>query len=484
MWKELVDLWPHVLFVLQTALAIGASCHAATRKREVRAAIGWLGVIWLSPFVGVALYLLLGVNRIQRKAQTTRGRTRRASPPDHNSVCLPDRLAEIFGAEGARLKPLVRFVDRITDVPLLAGNRVESLVGGEAAFPLMLEAIDQAERSVTLSTFIFERDQGGKMFLAALQRAVQRKVEVRVLIDAVGSRWFSWPSIHRQLRQAGVRTAKFLPSRLPWRLPYANLRNHRKILVCDGRVGFTGGMNIRKEHLLESGTRNPVQDVHFRITGPVVAHLQKAFVEDWEFTTGERLSGARWFPALEPTGEALARGIEDGPDENFERMRLTFEGGLACAQRSIHIVTPYFLPDQGMIASLSAAALRGVDVNILLPLHNNHRIVHWASMAQMWQVLQWDCKVFFSPPPFDHSKLMVVDGLWCAVGSTNWDPRSLRLNFEFNIECYDPHLAAELTDLITKKIAVSTRITQIELDARSYIAKLRDGVARLGSPYL
>jgi cardiolipin synthase len=397
---------------------------------------------------------------------------------------LPQQVAAIFGEENKSLATLTRFVDRVTDVPLLAGNRVEPLQGGEAAYAAMLDAIDQAEQSVALSTFIFERDGGGTLFLDALGRAVERKVEVRVLIDAVGGRLFSWPSVFRQLRKAGIPSTRFMAARMPWRLPYANLRNHRKILVCDGRIGFAGGMNIREEHLLQSGTKHPIQDIHFRITGPVVAHVQKAFVEDWAFAWGEQLEGDRWFPALAPAGDALARGIADGPDENFERTRMAFEGGLACAQHSVYLVTPYFLPDQALISSLSAAALRGVEVNIVLPKNNNQKLVHWASIAQMWQVIQWGCNVWFSPPPFDHTKLMVVDGLWSLVGSTNWDPRSLRLNFEFNVECYDRDLASQLTNLAIEKIACATRVTQEALDARSFPVKLRDGVARLGSPYL
>jgi cardiolipin synthase len=484
MWRELAEIWPHVLSVMHTLAAVIATCHAATRKREVRAAIGWIGLIWLSPFVGVILYAMFGINRIQRRAQETRGRSPRAAAPDHASTCSPERLAEMFGEDGKRLAPLVRFIDRVTDVPLLAGNRIEMLRGGEAAYPAMLEAIDQAEQSVALSTFIFERDPGGYLFLDALRRAVERGVEVRVLIDDVGGRWFSWPWVFRPLRKAHVPSKRFLASRVPWRLPYANLRNHRKILVCDGSVGFAGGMNIKEEHLLNSGTKRPIEDLHFRVTGPVVAHVQKAFVEDWAFTTGETLSGERWFPPLAPAGDALARGIADGPDENFERTRLAFEGALACAQKSVHIVTPYFLPDQALIAALSSAALRGVEVNIILPKNNNHKLVHWASMAQMWQVIQWGCNVWFSPPPFDHSKMLVIDGVWSLVGSTNWDPRSLRLNFEFNVECYDRDLAGQITALACEKIGRAARITQADLDARPYPAKLRDGVARLGSPYL
>ncbi len=232
--------------------------------------------------------------------------------------------------------------------------------------------------------------------------------------------------------------ALFLPRWLPRVTPYANLRNHRKILVVDGRCGFTGGMNIREGHYPEVRPRHPIQDLHFRVEGPVVAHLQEAFAEDWVFCSGELLQGERWFPPLEPAGVSPVRGIADGPDEDFEKLRLTLLGALACARSSVLIVTPYFLPDAGLITALNVTALRGVAVDIVLPERNNLRLVQWASTALLWQVLEQGCWVWLSPPPFDHSKLMVVDGTWALVGSANWDPRSLRLNFEFNLECYDP----------------------------------------------
>src|SRR5262249_52682048 len=159
--------------------------------------------------------------------------------------------------------------------------------------------------------------------------------------------------------------------------------------------------------------------------------------DDWAFTTGEVLRGERWFPRLEPAGEALARGIADGPDEDFERLRLTLLGAITCARSSVAIVTPYFLPDAALITTLNVAAMRGVEVDILVPAEGNLRVVQWAATAQLWQVLQRGCRVWLTPPPFDHTKLTVVDGTWVLLGSSNWDPRSLRLNFEFAPGCYD-----------------------------------------------
>jgi cardiolipin synthase len=286
------------------------------------------------------------------------------------------------------------------------------------------------------------------------------------------------------LRHAGIRCATFLPTLIPGKLHYTNLRNHRKILVVDGRIGFTGGMNIRQGHLCEPGCKHPVQDLHFRIDGPVVDHLRGTFAFDWEFSTYERLDGPAWFPPLESAGETLCRGISDGPDINSEKIRLTILGAIGCARHAIEIVTPYFLPDQPLITALNIAAMRGVSVHIILPEYGNLALVQWASTAQLWQVLQRGCRVWLTPPPFDHTKLMTVDGAWSLIGSANWDPRSLRLNFEFNVECYDQDLAAQLSALVQNRKSVAREVTLADVDGRPLWRRLRDGVCRLAQPYL
>jgi len=295
---------------------------------------------------------------------------------------------------------------------------------------------------------------------------------------------YSRPRITRSLQARGVPFAKFLEPVLPPRSSYLNLRTHRKILVVDGRVGFTGGLNIREGCMLELEPDYPVQDMHFRLEGPVVEHLMEDFSVDWEFTTGELLEGEIWYPTLEAAGSVEARGIAAGPDENFETVYWTLLGALSAAEVSVRITTPYFIPDQTLIAALNLAALRGVSVEIVLPERGNLRFVQWASTAQLWQVLINGCKVFFSPPPFDHCKLMVVDGEWVFVGSSNWDARSLRLNFEYNVECYDEALAAKINRIIDDKIAAARPTSYEEINARSLPVKLRDGIVRLAAPYL
>jgi cardiolipin synthase len=243
-------------------------------------------------------------------------------------------------------------------------------------------------------------------------------------------------------------------------------------------------MNIREGHVLADDPPAPVQDVHFRFEGPVVGHLMYMFAEDWAFTTKQVLAGAEWFPSLESNGTVAARGIVDGPDEDLDKLRWTLLGALARAQRRVRIMTPYFLPDSTLITSLNVAALRGVEVEIILPAVNNLRVVKWATQAELWQVLIHGCRVYETPAPFDHSKVMVVDDAWSLVGSANWDPRSLRLNFEFNVECYGRDFAEELNTFIDGKIERCRQLTVEELNRRPLPVKIRDGVARLFKPYL
>ncbi len=474
--------WPYLTAAVHAVISLVASGHAVLHKRDTRAAIGWVGAIWLSPILGTLFYVWLGVNRIHRRARALRTE-RPLGPPPGLCDCSADVLDQALGPEGSHLKSLVRLVGDVTRKPLIAGNRITSLANGDAAYPAMLQAIDEASRSVTLETYIFNHDHAGLRFLEALRRAAERGVDVRLLIDAVGAR-YGWPPMQRLLKKAGLPVATFMPPRFPWRFQYSNLRTHRKILVVDGEVGFTGGINVSQGNCLGHSHRNPVQDLHFRITGPVVAELQAAFVEDWAFCTGEILQGEPWFSAGTPDGPSLVRGIADGPDEDFEKLRLTILGAIACASSSILVVTPYFLPDVSLITALNMAAMRGIQVDVVLPAKNNLILVQWASAALLWQVLERGCRVWLSPPPFDHTKLMVVDGLWSLLGSANWDPRSLRLNFEFNLECYDRELALSLADAVRAKMARSRPVSLEDMDGRSLPVKLRDGVARLFSPYL
>ncbi len=478
-WLDKISrFWPHLAAAFDLLACLFASSHALLHKRDTRSATIWLGVVWTLPVLGPVLYLVFGVNRIRRRAIRL-GVHKTISRP------VPESLGEPETAGAEHLKMLARVVGRVVERPLMPDNNIEPLVNGDEAFPAMLAAIESAKKSISLVSYIFDNDPTGNQFVAALHRAVQRGVAVRVLIDAAGTR-YSFPPITWKLRHAKIPFGRFLPSSLlqPWRVATINLRNHRKILVVDGRMAFTGGMNIRHGNVLASQPKSPVQDLHFRVEGPVVTRLQEAFVNDWAFTTGEVLDGELWFPEASESGNITARVITDGPDADYDKLRWTLLAALAEAQTSVQIVTPYFLPDNALVTSLNLAALRGVRVDIILPALNNLPFVHWASRAMWWQVLQRGCHIWLTPPPFDHSKLVIVDGHWVLLGSANWDARSLRLNFELTVECYGRDFADKMKRVLDKKLLGAHEVTLAEVDARRVPGKLRDAVARLFSPFL
>jgi len=466
--------WPLILAAASLAVSVAASIHILLHRHDPRGSLGWLGLIWLVPVGGALLYILFGINRIERRARLLRARAGQGELPTRKAA---DDTALPAGLHWRELRTLM---DRINDTPLLAGNRVDALRNGEECYPAMLEAIESARRSVALSSFILGNDHWGRQFVDALMRAVDRGVQVRVLIDGAGQ-YYTFPPIGCRLRRRGVPYQLFIHSLLPWRMPYLNLRNHRKILVVDGCLGFTGGMNLSAKH---TGSPPMARDLHFRVQGPVVEQMMRVFADDWTFAANEELRGDQWFCAPEEVGHALARGIPDGPDEDFDKCRWALFGGLGAARRRILVATPYFLPDDDLIVALNHASLRGVTVDILLPGRNNWPFVQWAANTILDRLINAGCRIWFGSGTFDHSKYMVVDGVWCLVGSANWDPRSLRLNFEFNLETFDPTLAMTLERHADEAIGSAERVTIDMLSARSYPVRLRDGVARLLTPYL
>lgn len=456
-------------------VAVVSAAHAVLQRRETGTVIAWVGLIFLLPLAGSVLYWLFGINRIQRRA--------RAMREGHAPSPLPSPSLAVDPELSKRWRGLLGSGDALSPFTVSGGNRVTPLFDGDQAYESMLAAIDGARRGIALATYIFDTDRIGQVFAERLQAANERGVEVRVLIDGIGAR-YSRRSMLARLRRLGLRTAAFLPVHLPRSFASFNLRNHRKLLVVDGATGFTGGMNIRRGHCLTDPGRYPVHDLHFRIEGPVVQQLQAVFAEDWAFTTGESLHGPAWSVAGNPAGSTACRGLPDGPDEDFEVLRFTLLAALAEAREQVIIITPYFLPDVGLLAAVKTAALRGVQVDLLLPGQSNLRLVDWAGNPLQAELVERGCRIWLMPPPFNHSKLMLVDGCWALFGSGNWDPRSLRLNFEFNLECYDPDLVHDLAQCASGLRQRSRLLTLDEIRRRPILLRLRDGAARLLTPYL
>ncbi|HVB69701.1 MAG TPA: phospholipase D-like domain-containing protein [Acetobacteraceae bacterium] len=465
--------FPSLLLVLTgVAAALLVSLHALLHKRDVGSAIGWIGLAWLSPIAGGMLYLIFGINRVRRRARRLRERHGSHEHTQAHSLAIhPDHS---FAA-------LARAAGRITGRAAESGNAVQVFCNGDAAYPAMLEAIAVADHSIALSSYILRDDAAGGPFIDALIAAHRRGLTVRVLIDGIGGGYFHSPAYSR-LRRNGVPVARFLQALSPWRMPVLNLRTHRKILAVDGRRAFTGGMNIGAENVLAGQPPQPVRDTHFSFEGPVVAQLVAAFAEDWWFEMKQELTGDIWFPSLAPAGTAVARVITSGPDQDVEKIEFLILEAIACARRSVRFMTPYFLPDEREITALALAQLRGVDVDIILPVQSNHRLVDWATYAHIGPLLAEGCRIWRNPPPFDHSKIMVVDGEWCLIGSANWDIRSLRLNFELDVEIYDKNLGAQLENHMQNHH--TQRLSTADLNARTLPHRLRDAAARLLMPYL
>ena len=473
--------WHWLIAGIHTVLAPLTAIHAMLYKRDSRAALGWFSVCLFFPLAGPITYLLFGINRIQTEARRllSHGLFRLRVGYERGSVNTP-KVSDKISLES----PLHRFMrvsDRITSRLLTEGNHVELLQNGEQAYPAIIAAIGEAQSYIYLTTYIFETDPVGREIIAALVGARDRGVDVRVIVDGIGE-LYAWPHASRLLRKHGIKVAKFLPPKLLPPTLYINLRNHRKILVIDGNQGFTGGMNLGGRHMVNAGGKHCTADIHFKVRGPVVSQLQATFVNDWKFVTKETLSVNE--NPIARAGECYCRCISDGPNDDLDQISLSIKTAIATAVDSVFILTPYFLPTREMVAVLQSTALRGVAITVILPEKSNLRFVDWASRNLLWELLQFDIKVFYQPAPFAHSKLLLVDDFYVQLGSANQDPRSLRLNFELNMEVIGEGFVGELRRYIDAICQKSRPITQAEVDNRPIFARLRDAFCWLFLPYL
>jgi cardiolipin synthase len=466
------DIYLPLVGAAQIVFASAVTIHALLRKTDVRSATAWIGFTWFVPVLGPILYVTLGVNRVTRRARKLARRRPRARVPTRTGRTT---------VELGHLTPLAIASGRITGRPLLPGNALTLLAHGDGAYPQMLQAIRSAQTSVALAGYIFEDDAIGQQFIAALSDAQRRGVSVRVLIDGIGGGYWRTPAYSR-LCGLGVPAGLFLHSYLPWRMPFLNLRSHRKVLVIDGTFGFTGGLNISADNLIAGDAPHKIRDTHFAVIGPVVGQIMTVFAEDWHFTTSETLNGPAWFPHMSLHGDMLARTVTSGPDYDLGKIKAIVLCAIGQAREEIRIVTPYFLPDDAITAALALAALRDVKVQIMTPETTDHFFMDWALRACLLPLLESGCDIRFGPGPFDHSKLMTVDGNWSLIGSANWDARSFRLNFEVNLEIYGAELATAINAEIDARLG--RKVTTAEINRRPLLVLLRDAAVRLGLPYL
>jgi cardiolipin synthase len=447
-----------------------------TIKREPTSAIAWCLLVFFVPIVGVTLFFLFGYQSIHLPLKRKR---RHAEGFRIELPMASDDPAAADGYEG-----LARLATQLGAWPLVGGNQVNLYHDGASAYDAMLDAIRQAKHHVHVQFFITRGDESGERFMSALAERARANVEIRFLYDAVGS-WRLHTRVLRIIERDGGRAHPYLTLLNPLRRRVQiNLRNHRKVLVVDGRVGFTGGLNLGDEYLGRSKFFGPWRDTFVRVEGPAVAGLQRVFAEDWDFATDEVLIGQPYYPAIAPMGPAAVQVAWSGPDQDIKTIREVYFAAIMRARQRVWLATPYFVPDAGLFDALCLAARLGRDVRVLCPFRPDKWLPHLAGRYNWAQLLDAGGKVYQYTNGFMHSKVLMIDDVWSSVGSPNFDNRSLHLNFEATCLIESPEVQADLERAFLRDLGFSIRLDPKTFAGRPFVAKMAENACRLLSPVL
>jgi cardiolipin synthase len=466
------------------------------RREEAAATLLWIFLAWSLPLLGPLLYVTFGIDRLTSRGtfnslQNARFREARLACEDAlplaywHSVHADSIKADLATTLDAELN---RAIDTfVPDFPLLAGNQVEPLITGDEAFPAMLELIDSARHHIHLQSFIIHNDRTSRVIFDHLAAKARTGVTVRVLYDRFGSTQAVFTGFFRRYRRIpNMQICGWTQVNLLKRHFQVNLRNHRKVLITDGRSACFGGINISRENTTRED-KPPIRDYHFRACGPVVQQLQYAFLQDWFFICGEdpaNLLQEQFFPSISHEGGISARVINSGPTSHLQTTADLFFMAIVQARQQILIVTPYFVPTPDILRALRSAALRGADVRLVVPRVNNHIYAGWASRALYSELLAAGVRIFHRKPPFMHAKAMLIDGRTAIVGTANWDVRSLRLNYETSMILYDEAFAGKLKQVILEDIAMSTEVSLGAWNRRPGWHRLVENACSLLAPVL
>jgi cardiolipin synthase len=441
--------------------------------------IAWIVVLILVPIIGFVFYLFFGKN-IRRQIVLSR---RSLYKVKRNSIITSSDIeqisSDILSPEQKNIATLAR---NSCDALAYEGNKINIYTNGTTLFEDIFADLEKAKHHIHLDYYIFLDDEIGRKVINLLIRKAKEGVLVRVIIDDVGS-WQMPKSTIREMQSYGIVVMSFLRVGLPFLSSKVNYRNHRKILIVDGKVGFTGGINIADRYIkgLEWGKW---RDTHVRIEGPAVHGLQKTFLTDWYFVSRELISNAVFYPELQKSGNSLVQIITSGPNTLFHSVMQVYFMAIVQAREYVYIQTPYFLPTDSIITALQTAALGGVDVRIILPTRSDAKITLTSSYSYMGEMLRAGVKMYFYQPGFLHSKTIVIDDKMFTVGSTNMDFRSFEQNFEINALIFDPELAVKMKRIFKRDLADSIRVNARTWKERPVKERLRESIARLFSPLL
>ncbi len=478
-WVQTVVLVVYLLTVLATIAVI------VREKRDPVKSLAWIALIALVPGLGMIVYVLFGRNWRKRKMFSRKGildesYIEAVSERQFSTLSDPELEAT---PEIANNRDTIRLMLGNSRALLAVHNRVEVLQNGKATFASLFEALRSAEHSIHLEYYIFENDRIGRHVAGILMKKAAEGVEVRLIYDGVGTLWTEG-SIFRRMRHAGVQVECFMPVAFPWLTSRVNYRNHRKIAVIDGRVAYTGGINIAERYLV--GTKlGKWRDIHLKIEGEAVNLLQSVFITDWRFVRRtEYLPTEKYFRESGITDVCPMQIAVSGPDSDWSVIMQAFFSAIMKARERIYIATPYFTPNAALLTAMKVAALSGIDVRLLLPGRSDSKVVFWATRSYVQELLEAGIKVYFYRAGFNHSKLVIIDGEFCSVGSANMDVRSFEDNFEVSALIYDRTLAAELEAGFEADLKRSQLITLSRWELRPWWKSTLESLARLASPLL
>lgn len=448
-------------------------------KKEPTSALAWCLVILLLPVVGVFLFLIFGYTHVSRplkrkRRHRARYRAKQAGP---GAPATPETEVDNVGDD------LGRLAVKIGAFPPAPGNRVTLYHETQQAFDEMFAAIRAARHHIHLEYYIVQPDATGKYLLDLLCQKAKEGVEIRFLFDSMGSFQLPWRAL-KPLMRAGAKCDAFLPLNPLRRRLQINMRNHRKITIVDGRVAFTGGINIGDEYLGKNPRFGYWRDEHLRLEGPAVAELQRVFCEDWHFAFDETVEGRAYFPDLDLAGDAVVQIVDSGPDQEHNSIRTMYIAAMHGARERLWIATPYFVPDLSILDALRLAGYRGVDVRLLCPHRPDHRIPYYAACFYWQDLLDAGVKIYQYTKGMMHSKFIIVDGKWASVSGANLDNRSLHLNFEVSCLLHTPSVVEELEAAFKQDLRNSLRLDAKVFAKRSFLVRLAENACRLLSPIL
>ncbi len=469
--------WAFALYLLMVGLVI------FLENKNPAKTMSWLLVLFLLPGVGFVFYILFGRNyrnkfRTRKKGTLARSRLDQAAGIQKEMIGYLD----LFGGNDSYVNNrLINLLLKNANAPFSANNWVDVLTNGESAYQSMLEAIDQANEHIHFEFFIIRNDHIGNVFKERLIQKAKEGVRVRIIYDSVGC-WKLGDGFIQELKTAGCEIVPFFPVVFPVLSRELNYRNHRKIIVVDGRVGFVGGLNIGDEYLGKNKYLGFWRDTHLKVLGEAVYSLQDIFLNDWHFLTNQVLDENEMFPKLGDCGNTTMQIAASGPDSGWKALLQAYFTMISTAEDRIWITTPYLVPEDSIKMGLITAALSGVDVRIIIPSKQDHFFVYWASQDNIQELLEAGVKIYSYTKGFIHGKILLVDGIGASVGTANLDIRSLEINFEINAFIYDQEVVKRLEQDFYQDLQDSVAVSLEAFSKRPFWHKLLEACGRLVSP--